>query len=240
MTEPLPKAADNSARASDLARENDATLPALLEPRREPPPWLEHAPRPTDVPPLSARQRRFVEEYLQDCNAAAAARRAGYSERSARSLARRLMTNPEIKRAIREAMDDRAYRLRINSERVLLELARIAFSDIGRIIDWSGDALVVEPPGRLSPDDRAAISEIAVIPGDGPRKFAVKVKLHDKQQALKLLARHLRLTGPHAIQQVESPAAEMERLRNLIRERHAKLVADKDDRNARALGRLRG
>jgi phage terminase small subunit len=235
MTDPF-KGADAPAHLHSASTDPQGILPApaLAEPRD--PPWLGHRPAP--APPLTARQRRFVEEYIQDCNASAAARRAGYSERSARSLARRLMTNPEIKRAIREAMDDRSYRLKLSAERVLLELARIAFSDIGRIIDWSEDALVVEPPGRLSPDDRAAISEIAVIPGEGPGKFAVKVKLHDKQQALKLLARHLRLTGPHAIQQVESPAAEADRIRKLILERHAKLVADRDDRNARALARL--
>jgi hypothetical protein len=102
----------------------------------------------------------------------------------------------------------------------------------------SGDALVVEPPGRLSPDDRAAISEIAVIPGDGPRKFAVKVKMHDKQTALRLLARHLRIVGPQAIQHVGSPSAAAAWARELIRERLLKLGQGRDARNAAALGRI--
>ena len=237
MPEPSPKAADASARPDSTMPDSPPLLPAPA-PLREPPPWREHGPGPTHVRRLSARQWRFVEEYLADCNASAAARRAGYSARTAPSQARRLMSDPEIKGAIREAMDSRSERLKISTDRVLVELARIAFSDIGRIIDWSGDALTVEAPGRLSPDDRAAISEIAVIPGDGPRKFAVKVKMHDKRSALAVLARHLRLIGPHAIQNVESPAKEAERIRALIFERHAKLIADKDDRNSRALGRL--
>jgi phage terminase small subunit len=216
---------------NDHATDPPPLLPAPVEPP-EPPPSLKHWPGPAPPPSLTARQRRFVEEYLQDCNAAAAARRAGYSERSAGPLARRLMTNPEITRAIRAAMDERSYRLKLSAERVLLELARIAFSDIGRIIDWSGDALVVEPPGRLSPDDRAAISEIAVIPGDGPRKFAVKVKMHDKQQALKLLARHLRITGPYSIEHAESPSVAAARIRKLILERHARLVGERDEGSA--------
>jgi phage terminase small subunit len=239
MTEPLPKAVDASARPDSTAPDAPLLLPAPAhtEPR-EPPPSLEHRPAPAYDRPLSARQRRFVEEYVVDCNASAAARRAGYSERAAHSRGRRLLANPEIKGAIREAMDSRSARLKLSADRVLLELARIAFSDIGRIIDWSGDALIVEPPGRLSPDDRAAISEIAVIPGDGPRKFAVKVKMHDKQSALRLLARHLRVIGPHAIQNVEPPGKEAERLRNLIRERVEKIRLERDDRNARALGRI--
>ncbi|HKX09649.1 MAG TPA: terminase small subunit [Stellaceae bacterium] len=230
MTEPLPKAADESACPCDPVSDPPhlpAPVPAPAEQRDPPPPKHER---------LSARQRRFVAQYLLDCNASAAARRAGYSERNAYSQAQHLMAEPKIARAIRAALDERSYRLKISADRVLLELARIAFSDIGRIIDWSGDALVVEPPGRLSPDDRAAISEIAVIPGDGPRKFAVKVKLHDKQDALRLLARHLRLTGPHAIRNVESPAVAAERIRKLILERHAKLRQGLDDGNAREDG----
>ncbi|HLJ19651.1 MAG TPA: terminase small subunit [Stellaceae bacterium] len=225
---------------------DDITQPPLVLPApapaptasHEPPPALDDPPAPPGIPPLSAQQRRFVEEYLVDCNAAAAARRAGYSERTAREQAHQLMAQPKVAYAIRAAMDDRSHRLKISAERVLLELARIAFSDIGRIIDWSGDALTVEPPGRLSADDRAAIAEIAVIPGDGERGLAVKVRMHDKQRALRLLARHLRLTGPQALETVESPAAAADRIRTLILERHAKLVAAQDDANARALARL--
>jgi len=227
MTEPSRKAADASARASDPVSCDPLLLPAPVA-RREPPPWLKHRPGPKHERPLSPLQRRFVEEYLLDCNALAAARRAGYSERTAGPISVQLMAKDKISRAIREAMDGRSERLRISAERVLLELARIAFSDIGRIIDWSGDALTVEPPGRLSDDDRAAISEITVISGGRRRErgLAIKVKLHDKQQALMMLARHLRLWGPNAIQNVESPSATAERIRNMIREKWAKLVAE--------------
>jgi len=231
MTEPLRKAADASARASDPVITSDPLqLPAPVA-RREPPPWLKHRPGPKYERPLSPLQRRFVEEYLLDCNALAAARRAGYSERTAGPISVQLMAKDKISRAIREAMDGRSQRLRISADRVLLELARIAFSDIGRIIDWSGDALTVEPPGRLYDDDRAAISEITVISGDRRRErgLAIKVKLHDKQQALMMLARHLRLWGPNAIQNVESPSATAERIRNMIREKWAKLVAEPEE-----------
>ena len=187
--------------------------------------------------PLGPMQRRFVEEYLVDCNASAAARRAGYSERTAREQSAQLIAQPKIARAIREAMDDRSYRLKLSADRVLLELVRIAFSDIGRIIDWSEEALVVTPPGRLSADDRAAISEIAVIPGSGERGLAVKVKMHDKHRALRLLARHLRLTGPHAIRNIESPAAAADRARAFILERLQKLAQKRVDPDSEVPGR---
>jgi hypothetical protein len=44
---------------------------------------------------------------------------------------------------------------------------------------------------------------LLTIPLSAPGGLAVDVRMHDKQRALRLLARHLRLAGPHAIQNVE-------------------------------------
>jgi len=66
--------------------------------------------------PLTPRQRRFVEEYLIDLNARHAARRAGFSPGSL-SYPSRLMRNPEIARAIAQAMAEQAERTGITRER---------------------------------------------------------------------------------------------------------------------------
>lgn len=50
---------------------------------------------------MTPKQRRFVDEYLIDLNATAAAKRAGYSQRTARSQAERLLTNVDIARRYR-------------------------------------------------------------------------------------------------------------------------------------------
>lgn len=50
---------------------------------------------------MNAKQQRFVDEYLLDLNAAAAARRAGYGQKTARSQAERLLTNVDIARRYR-------------------------------------------------------------------------------------------------------------------------------------------
>jgi Terminase small subunit len=131
--------------------------------------------------------------------------------------------------AIDRAIEVRAERTRITAHRVLLELARIAFADIGRIIDWSGNALTVKPPGMLSADDRAAISEIAVVVGK--KGLAARVTLHDKERALEALCRHLGLFG-HSGQfnagTIESPSAAAARARAIIFERLAKLRAARE------------
>ena len=49
---------------------------------------------------LNARQRRFIDEYLIDLNATQAAIRAGYSEKTARQIGDRLLTNVDIRTAI--------------------------------------------------------------------------------------------------------------------------------------------
>jgi len=61
------------------------------------------APDPLDVEldTLTEKQRRFVEEYMTDGNATQAAIRAGYAESGARQEGHRLLTNADVRQAIR-------------------------------------------------------------------------------------------------------------------------------------------
>lgn len=52
---------------------------------------------------LTPKQRLFVQEYLVDLNATAAARRSGYSKKTAKSQGQRLLTKVDIKAAIAKA-----------------------------------------------------------------------------------------------------------------------------------------
>ena len=47
--------------------------------------------------PMTAKQKRFCNEYLIDCNATQAAIRAGYSAKTAYSVGQRLLKNVEGK-----------------------------------------------------------------------------------------------------------------------------------------------
>lgn len=49
---------------------------------------------------LSAKQKLFIKEYLVDFNASGAARRAGYSEKSAKEIGYENLTKPHIKAQI--------------------------------------------------------------------------------------------------------------------------------------------
>jgi phage terminase small subunit len=155
---------------------------------------------------LTEKQARFVAEYLVDLNATDAAIRAGYSEKTAYAIGFENLRKPEIQEAIRSEMDARAKRTEITQDRVLLELARIAFSDSTdyvRIVSTPFPTTVVDEDGevqqvmrnvqrvelvdteRIPPDKRAAIASIK----EG--KHGIELKLYDKLRALEQIGRHL-------------------------------------------------
>lgn len=84
---------------------------------------------------LTAKQQRFVEEYLIDLNATQAAIRAGYSPKTANEQGARLLANASVQEAIAKAMAERSRRTGISQDRVIQELARIAFVNPKNIID---------------------------------------------------------------------------------------------------------
>lgn len=143
---------------------------------------------------LTARQQAFVQEYLIDLNATQAAIRAGYSPSSAGESGCENLTNSKIKDEIDKAIAERSKRTGITADRVLRELARIAFSDTTRAVSVNSRGSVeLMPTDLLSDDDRACISEISeTTTKDGG---TIKLKFYDKLRALDILAKHLKLTN---------------------------------------------
>ena len=174
---------------------------------------------------MTPRQQRFVEEYLVDLNAHQAALRAGYSRRSARQIVTKLLRQPEIAEAVNRELAQRQERTRIAADRVLLELARIAFVDIGRLADWGPEGMKLKPRDEVSKDDVAAIAEIAT-GGEGTPQ---RVRLHDKQRALDAIARHLGLYGrTAALVGFPSPEARAEaarRVREILEQKLDEIAA---------------
>ena len=137
---------------------------------------------------LTAKQKKFVEEYLIDLNATQAAIRAGYSTESAKEIGCENLTKPNVKAEIDTAIAERSRRTGINQDRVLRELAKIAFVNPNDVINFR-DATVK----MTSEENLAAIASIKVkeIPGEYGNATEREVKLYDKLRALDLLGRHL-------------------------------------------------
>jgi len=140
---------------------------------------------------LTPKQAMFVEEYLKDLNASAAARRAGYSERRSDQQGLENMRKPEIAAAIQAAMQARQQRTEITQDRVLQEIARLAFFDVRRLVGADGAPI---PINELDDDTARAVIGLDVARvgnadiGEGE---VLKFKLADKKGALELLGRHL-------------------------------------------------
>ena len=58
---------------------------------------------------LTAKQRRFCDEYLIDMNAAQAAIRAGYSKKTAKQIGQENLTKPDLQEYIAERMKQKEY-----------------------------------------------------------------------------------------------------------------------------------
>ncbi|MCO1462058.1 terminase small subunit [Burkholderia multivorans] len=148
---------------------------------------------------LTAKQQRFVDEYLRDLNASAAARRAGYSERTANEQGARLLAKVSVQEAVRAAMRARRERTHITQDRVLEELSRIAFFDIRKLYNADG---TLKRPDQLDDEAAAVLAGVDVVEqmtysadGDGELTptpmLTKKAKVFDKTAALTLAMRHL-------------------------------------------------
>jgi phage terminase small subunit len=84
---------------------------------------------------LSYKQQVFVDEYLACLNAAEAARRAGYSEKTARSIGAENLTKPDIAEEIKRRVAERA----MPAEEVLDRLGRMARGDMSDFWDIPDD-----------------------------------------------------------------------------------------------------
>lgn len=134
---------------------------------------------------MTKKQKRFIEEYLIDLNATQAAIRAGYSPDTAKAIGCENLTKPDIRAHIDRAMAERSKRTGVNADRIIMELAKIAFINAADVINTK-TATVKED---ALPEDTAAIQSVKVktFGEDGLER---EIKMADKLKALELLGKH--------------------------------------------------
>ena len=138
---------------------------------------------------LTPKQAEFVRQYLVDLNATAAAIRAGYSERTAKSQGQRLLTNVDVSAALAAAKAEREQRTEITQDRVVSELAKIAFADPRELMEWGPEGVKLKDSAELTEEQAASVAEVSgTTTKDGG---SLRLKKHDKVKALELLGRHL-------------------------------------------------
>ncbi len=120
-------------------------------------------------------------------------------------------------------MKARETRTLITADKALQEIARIAFSDIRRLLE-TGPNGSIRPKAieTLSEADAAAIAELSVT------EKGMRIRLHDKRAALLDIARHLGLVG----KQTNSPpglrAKDELPAREVLRRKLAQMAGEKE------------
>lgn len=137
---------------------------------------------------LTAKQQRFVEEYLIDGNATQAAVRAGYKDGC---IGRRLVTKSHVEAAIAEAQGRRSERTLVQADDVVRQLVRMGLADPRRLYDEEGNLL---PPHKLPEDIAMAVQAVDVIRNISPEGVVTetyKYKLSDRVKPLEMIGKHL-------------------------------------------------
>ena len=137
---------------------------------------------------LNEKQQRFVDEYLIDLNATQAAIRTGYSAKTADVQGSRLLANVKVQQAISVAMAERSKRTGVNQDRVVLELAKMAFVKMTDVVDSNGRI-----KADASDDDLSCIESVKYKSSDTGTGSSVEreVKIASKIKSLELLGKHL-------------------------------------------------
>lgn len=106
---------------------------------------------------LTAKQRRFVDEYLIDLNATQAAIRAGYSRKNANNIASENLAKPNIKSYISDRMAEKEAALIADQDEVLKYLTSVMRGQSRSsvvVVESAGDFISKAREMEKSPDEK--------------------------------------------------------------------------------------
>lgn len=137
---------------------------------------------------MTEKQKRFCDEYLIDLNATRAYKTAYPSvkkDETAAVCGCQILSNPRVQAYIAERQRDRQERTEITQDRVVRELAAVAFADLSGIVTLENGRVYIQDTEALTDEQRRAIAGIK------ETQAGIEIKMNDKLKALELLGRHL-------------------------------------------------
>ena len=155
---------------------------------------------------LTAKQKRFCEEYVIDLNATQAAIRAGYSKRSASSIGEENLRKPEIIKYIEELQEELRKKAGLTADMVIDDLRSMAEWNIQDFL--ASDNTIVDLTTLPRKKTRAVIgikskTETRTIGETTVVERTVELKFADKRAAIVDLGRH---TGIFEKDNMQKPA----------------------------------
>lgn len=146
---------------------------------------------------MTDKQKIFCEQYLLDFNATRAYKVAypdSKTDESARAGASRLLTNDNVQEYLEVRKKELGNKMEITQERVLKELARIAFGDVRELYDDKGSLKFIKDIDDDTASIIAGIETVEEFEGYGQDReqigYTKKVKLADKTKALDMLGKY--------------------------------------------------
>jgi phage terminase small subunit len=169
----------------DSTRPQDCLQPIVAKQVQDTAPARIYAEYSRDnLPEITDREARFVEEYLIDLDKKNAAIRAGFTIANADSMGCRLYARPDVNAHIQVALAERLKRSGMNADLAIRELGRIIRANPAKVIMGDGG---INP--NASEDDLACVSAVKVktTPMKGGGEITEKeTRFHDKVRATEL------------------------------------------------------
>jgi phage terminase small subunit len=164
---------------------------------------------------LNPKQAAFVREYIVDFNATAAAGRAGYSPRTAKSQGQRLLTNVDIQTAIKRHTDAATTASIMEYAEACEILTSVARGNVGDYLDADG-CIDPEQLKRHCPQAVQGIDVTTQVDRDGNISRITKFRLADRVRALERLSKLRGWDQPARVQteDVTPPQYDLSRLNN--------------------------
>lgn len=137
---------------------------------------------------MTDAQKRFADEYLIDLNATRAYKAAYPSvtkDSTASVNGSKLLRNTKVEQYINKRQNDLQNKTSITQERVIKELASIAFLDTTELVKVKGRRVMLTNTEDLTEGQRRAVASIK------KGKNGVELSTYDKIKALELIGRHL-------------------------------------------------
>lgn len=128
---------------------------------------------------LSKKQKKFADEYLINCNATQAAIRAGYSEKTAKSIGQRLLTFVNIKTYIDEQLDFLHSEKIADAQEVLMYLTSVLRGESQAsvvVVEGTGEGCSQARAIEKNPDEKERLKAAELI-GKRYRIFTDKMNL---------------------------------------------------------------
>lgn len=133
---------------------------------------------------LTAKQQRFCDEYLIDLNATQAAIRAGYSEKTAKSIGQENLTKPDIKEYIKNRMDEKEESLIAKQDEVLRYLTSVMRREKSEHVVVT----LVDEKSYYAPDEDGKMRK-RTEKKEFPKIVEIPARLSDSNKAAELLGK---------------------------------------------------